>query len=48
MLGSGFAEDPQFPWAGQALLARPGDGAADRGQRLRTAALQTLDRWMDG
>lgn len=45
LLGAGFDEDPQFPWAAKALKA----GAADpveKVRRIQTAAKENLERWL--
>jgi len=39
LLGIGFDEDPQFPWASEARIPRPDDGPESIAMRLHTAAI---------
>lgn len=45
MLGSGFDADPQLPWAAE-VLHDESVGGAEKAERLRAAALESLARWM--
>lgn len=45
MLGSGFDEDPQLPWAA-GVLNDESAGGAEKGERLRAAALESRARRM--
>lgn len=42
MLGSGFDEDPQMPWAAEVLNDAGDGGEAGKAERLRAAALESL------
>ncbi len=45
-LGSGFADDPQFPWAAKALSDPSLTDPAARADRLHAAAKEYLERWL--
>jgi len=45
-LGSGFAEDPQFPWAAQVLADPALKEPSARADRLYSAAKEYLERWL--
>lgn len=45
MLGSGFDTDPQVPWGAEVLNDADVAAGAERAERLRAAALESLARW---